>query len=877
MKKIFGTLALFAALGLPLPAFAVQYDGIKNLSPSTRTYNLLNPTQTVSISPGQTVIIQDTQFTSSNALESDVASGYINQYVIGSPNSTQTNYTQPVTITSSSNAAAGLLISESAGAQPAISATQTNAGDIMDLYQSTAPELLFGNALFHLYTPAKFESNLTIGNAGQTQGQLNFGSSGSSYLTYTTTSGPPGVSAFNSGAFGFANGPISTNNPNGYFIGTYQVLNTDNTGSNTALHSQNGTFGFYNGGSSIASLNGTCLSIGGSCYGANATVGGNLTVGGSTSFNALAATGLTTPQIIGNLDLNLQPGDGTHNVNIRNSSGTTRQFFRNDGSFALASGTVTSDASGNVAAASLTAPTYQIPGAGQFSNVGGLTYLSSASGGGFQVRNSASTGDLIRINDNGSGTLFNNISFNNSGNLTANTLSSVGNTTVNGQLIAVGTLYGSDIYADRSANSGFIFLGNNGTHSIGYDGNQYIFGTGQVTLQGYLNVNSGINANGIQILSQGTANGGTNYNSNGVAFFNSTWNGSSAVSNNAYLIENTANQIVSSAPFVAPTLIGTTSITTPNISTSFITGNPILYLQTPNNASAISIGGNAVNFSTTQPVNVSGTLSVGGQSFFNSLINASSGISTTGNVSASGRLYAGPNSNTANSSTQVGDIIADRGDGTAQLFFGNNRNNYMYYNGSQYFLQGGSLNIPGGDINISNSHNLNMPTGTVTTYALNSSGSINANVINASGVINSNSGFTVNGQPLSKTYFKILRPVLNAVGTQNYGSYSATLSTGTLAGNSSQVYDIYAKFFAGDWSSSGGGLTPVATMTGSNGAGWEASSRSERDGGQQEEQTLDYIGVATGGQNPSVTLQLQYFALDAQAYMGAFTLEAIPR
>jgi hypothetical protein len=871
MRKLFGTLALFAALGLPLPALAVQYDGIKNLSPSTRSYNLLNPTQTISISPGQTVIIQDTQFQSSSALNNDVAHGYINQYVIGSPNSTQTSYTQPVTITSTSNSAPGLNIAESAGSQPAISATQTNSGDIMDLYQSQAPELLFSNTLFHLYTPAVFQNNLSIGAGSPNAGQLTFGQSGSTYLAYVQSGGAPGVANFNSGTFGFANGPISTNSSNGYYIGTYQVLNSDNAGNNTTLHSQNGTFGFANGGTNFATLNATCLALGSSCYGANANVAGNLTVGGTTNFNGVLSTGVTTPVLIGNLDLNLQPGDSSHAVNIRNSAGTTTQQFSNDGSFTLANNKITSDANGNLKANSLFAPTLAVANAGQFSNVGNLTYLSSAANGGFQVRNSAGTNDLLKLNDNGSGTLLGNVTVSSAGVLTAPTLNSSGNATISGQLNVSGPTYGADIYADRTNSSGYVFFGNSGTHSLGYDGGQYLFGTGVVTLQGYLNANAGLNAGGIQILPAGTATSGASYNSGGLAFFNSTWNGSAPVSNNAYIIENTGGQLTSSAPFVAPQIIGSTSVNTQNIFTQFVTGSPnALFLQTSgNNSYPVNIGGNAVNFSTNQPIEITGQLTVNGNAQFNSPVSIGSTLST-GSVLSSNRLvYSGSNPGAAATGTATGDIVADRGDGSAQYFYGNNRNNYMYYNGSQYFLAGGTLNIVNGGLNIQNGGNISDVGGNLTVGSINTTGSVGIG-----GVVTSN-GIYAYGQQIGKVYRRQTRPVLgpNPVGG-GPGYYNGTLSLGQLAGPSSQVYDLYAHWFANDWASSGGGLLPQATLTGSGGT-WEANSVTERDIGQVSEQAIDYIGTATGGQSPSVSLMIQYMAQPNE--MGAFTLEAVAR
>ena len=213
MKRTIASLFSLLFLLLPMQASALQYDGIKNLTTSTRSYTLSNPATSIAIGPGQVVIIQDTQFQASQALQSDVQNGYVSEYTIGSPNATQTTYAQPIQIQSSSNSIAGLSIQESSGQQPGISVTQNNAADIIDAYQSAAAELTLNNTQLMVNPNAVFNNALTIGAANTAGGLLQFGSGSSARLQYSTTAG-----TYTANTFGFSQG-VSTSAYQGYSIG----------------------------------------------------------------------------------------------------------------------------------------------------------------------------------------------------------------------------------------------------------------------------------------------------------------------------------------------------------------------------------------------------------------------------------------------------------------------------------------------------------------------------------------------------------------------------------------------------------------------------------------------------------------------------------
>ena len=593
MKRKLSFVASILFLLAPIKALAVQYDGIQNLTTSTRTYTLSNPAQSISIAPGATVIIQDTQFQTSTALQSDVGSGYVSEYVIGSPNATTTVYAQPIQINSSSNSVAGLLVNESSGQQPGLGVTQTNAGDIIDAYQSQQIEFALNNAQLTVNPPAVFNNALTLGAVNSVGGILQFGSSSTARITYATTAG-----TFPANTFGFTGGGIGTSSNSGYAINATQVLYEDSSYTNLSLNTpQNGVVYLQQNGATWGTLqpsSGLTMS-GGSSYGNNAIVAGNLVVGGATAFNALTATNLIAGAVTSPSSTNLAMSPSTgDSITLNNSTGTNIARFNDNQTYSFGNGYV------NGTASSFSIPTLTVNTAaftnGSVLAVGAGTGYKDANSSSFFAFQSAAGVTNVQFNDNGTGQLNPNITYDAAGNIIARsftTSSGLSGTSMN----LTGTLTAGDIYAVRTSNTGALFLGSNGTHGVYYDGTNYNMPAGNLILGGNMTAGTLALTGSLTLPATGSialGSGLETYTSN-LFTFNQPIN---VTSSNYSTISNL-------------------------YSTSIVSGSLT-------NTAALNISTNNVLTLTATQINVStsGAINVGGSSYGNTVANVTGSVNT---------------------------------------------------------------------------------------------------------------------------------------------------------------------------------------------------------------------------------------------------------
>jgi hypothetical protein len=646
--KIIASLISALLLLSPLAVQAAgQVDGIKNLTTSTRNYTLTSPSQTIAIPPGQVVIIQDTQFQASQTLQQDVQLGYISEYIIGSPNATQYQYTQPIQIQSSSNSTPALGIQESAGSQPGLSVTQNNAGDIIDAYQSAALEFGLNNTQLTINPNTVLNNALTIGASAAANGILQFGSSTTAQLQYSTTAG-----AYSANTFGFSQ-PVSTASYLGYSIGTLPILYQDSTDTNTTLNSgTNGVIYLAQNQVQFAQVNSTygLQFTSGSFYGNNATVHGNLNVVGNTAFNTLAATALTANAITSGSNSNLAISPSTGNVvTIKNSSGAhTEAQFNDNGTYTLGDGFVTGSAS-SFAVNNLTASGVTFPSGSFITTTGqnpSVAFKDASSSNYFSVLAANGTPN-VQFNDNGSGQLNSAITYDNAGNLTVRTITT---TAVTGSSLALtGNISAGDIYASRTSNSGILFLGTNGTHYLYYDGTNYNLPAGGLIVGGNLSAN---------II---TGTGNLNLSANSVISLGSA---TEAISN---------SQFAFSLPFynVSSGYSVITNLSNTNLTTTTITSPGNLNITSPNN---LIISASQINVQTAGAINV-------GSSVYGNTVASITGSVTTPTV----------NTNIVNSTNTL-NLYANNGGGL------NIQSSDVDLLNSQYLDSGGSSYGPNATI-----------------------------------------------------------------------------------------------------------------------------------------------------------------------------------